>query len=197
MRLPNGEQESSSSPFPCRCEMCRDHFNGENLSFPCTNLKVAGKKRVHVSGHRQTFSLEQSKSIKGKEKAKRQKRDREKAIEFSRRFAPAMENPNLAANPVAAATAREIAIALTPGVAVAGDAASSSSSSSFSTSLPVASGAGERAFALSYARIDAAMFQQRDAEFNVAVSVPWQSDLEASSDDDDEDGDCEMGDDSI
>ena len=69
--------------------------------------------------------------------------------------------------------------------------------SSFSTSLPVASGAGERAFALSYARIDAAMFQQRDAEFNVAVSIPWQSDLEASSDDDDEDGDCEMGDDSI
>ena len=149
--------------------VCRDHFHGRSRTLACPNLIVKGGVRVYtVTGHRSTLTLEESKTIKAKEKAARQARELARATAFATRLAPAVRNPALAANPGAAAAAAEIA---------ARYSASASLSSSSSSSALAES---DLALAHSYAAIDEAIFSQQigDAQFESVRCTPWQDNSE-------------------
>lgn len=177
LKLDGGKHESASSRFPCRCVVCRAQFRGEDLASICPNLKVAGTRRVHSAGLIKTFTLEESKEIKAADKSKRRARAAASAAAVAAGLVPALGNPGLALNPAAAAAA-SVAATFASEASVAGGAASSSSSLSTASG-----GVGALAFARAYASADGAMLHQRgDAEFALAVSVPWQDETEDGSD---------------
>jgi len=164
--------------------VCRAQYRGENPGVPCPRFKVKGAVRVNkVTGHKSTLTLEESKTIKAREKAARQARELARATAFARRLAPAMVNPALAANPGAAAAASAVAARYSRD-----DHTQSSGSflnSSLSSSQPPADPGGVLAFAHSYASIDEVMFSQQggDAQFDVLCN-PWEGETGDCSDSD-------------